>query len=112
MSRAPKHCGHADCGEIVTGRTYCTTHEAEAQAKLTARRGTSRQRGYDTRHDRDAKAAKAAAIINGSPCPRCGQPILPGQALDYGHTIARSVQPDSRADRVEHAHCNRSARAT
>ncbi len=107
MPRAPKSCGHYGCPAKVVARTYCPAHEAEQQRQLTAKRGTFRQRGYDSRHDREAKAAKAHAI--GSPCPRCGQPMLPGQALDYGHTLARAQNPTARADRVEHAHCNRSA---
>ncbi|MGZ6852481.1 MAG: hypothetical protein ACXVGC_00200 [Mycobacteriaceae bacterium] len=109
MPRAPKQCGHMGCPELVVGVTYCAEHEAERQATMTARRGNFRQRGYDSRHDREAKAAKAKAIHDRALCPRCGQPILAGQDLDYGHSIARANQPDSRADRVEHAHCNRSA---
>jgi hypothetical protein len=109
--RAPKQCGHYGCPELVVARTYCDEHEAERQAQMTARRGNFRQRGYDSQHDTEAKAAKAAAIRRQLPCPRCGEPILPGQPLDYGHTVARALVPGSRADRVEHAHCNRSAQA-
>jgi len=111
MPRAPKHCGRPDCDEIVTGRTYCAKHEAEQQTRMDLQRGNFRKRGYDARHDREAKAAKATAIANHATCPRCGGPILAGQRLDYGHTVARSVDPTSRANRVEHAHCNRSAKA-
>jgi hypothetical protein len=111
MPRAPKQCGRFGCTEAVTGRTYCVEHEAERQALMTAKRGNFRQRGYDAQHDREAKAAKAKAIRERATCPRCGQPILEGQALDYGHSVARHNQPGSRADRVEHAHCNRSAQA-
>lgn len=107
--RAPKHCGRPGCDETVQGRTYCVDHEAERQRELTARRGNFRQRGYDSTHDREARAAKKRAIANRELCPRCGQPMLPGQRLDYGHTVARSINPTSRANRVEHAHCNRQA---
>ncbi len=100
------------CPVLVTGRTYCPEHEAERQALMTAQRGNFRQRGYDARHDREAKAAKAEAIRRRLLCPRCLEPILAGQALDYGHSTARHLEPGSRADRVEHAHCNRSAQAT
>lgn len=92
-------------------RTYCDEQEAQHQTRQTQRRGNFRERGYDSRHDREAKTAKAKAIRERTPCPRCGLPILPGQRLDYGHTIARSIDPTSRANRVEHAHCNRSAGA-
>lgn len=93
----------------VVGRAYCTEHEAEAQAKLTQQRGTPTQRGYDAQHYREAKAAKALAIANRALCPRCLRPILAGQALDYGHATPLAVDKASRADHVEHAHCNRSA---
>jgi len=45
----------------------------------------------------------------GQPCPRCGQPMLPGQDLDLGHTddIAHGGADSPR--RIEHAHCNRQA---
>lgn len=109
MPRAPKKCGALDCQVRVVGVTYCTTHEAAAQQRMDARRGNYRQRGYDSQHDREAVAAKAAAVAAGAICPRCGMPVLVGQRLDYGHSQARVYAPDSRADRVEHSHCNRSA---
>jgi hypothetical protein len=97
------------CGVLVNGRTYCPEHEAEHQETMTARRGNFRQRGYDSRHDREAKAAKAKAVREGWLCPRCLEPMLAGQPLDFGHSTARANDPNARADRVEHAHCNRSA---
>lgn len=109
MPRAPKQCGRLGCEERVIGRPYCPTHEAEQQKRTDQRRGTSRQRGYDARHDRERVKAKADAVAKRLPCPRCGQPMLAGQALDYGHSTARVFDPHARADRVEHAHCNRQA---
>lgn len=111
MPRAPKHCGKPGCTQTVVGVTYCVEHEAEQQARMALRRGGPRQRGYDAKHDREAKAAKAKAIRERALCPRCGQPILRGQLLDFGHTVARSIDPTARANRVEHAHCNRAAGA-
>jgi hypothetical protein len=35
--------------------------------------------------------------------------MVVGEALDYGHTTDRVMAPDARADRVEHATCNREA---
>lgn len=108
MPRAPKHCGAPGCDQKVIGVAYCRRHEVEAQQRADKQRGNARQRGYDTQHDQEAIAAKAAAITAAALCPRCGAPMLPGQELDYGHTIAR-VNGGGRADRVEHAHCNRQA---
>lgn len=42
----------------------------------------------------------------GRPCPRCGFPMLPGQALDLGHTDDRAAYSG-----MEHARCNRQAGA-
>lgn len=42
----------------------------------------------------------------GRPCPRCGRPMLPGQALDLGHTDDRAAYSG-----IEHARCNRQAGA-
>lgn len=108
--RAKKQCGHFGCDNLISGGiTYCAEHEAERQALMTQKRGNFRQRGYDSAHDREGTIAKARAVREGWACPRCGTTILAGQTLDYGHTIARANDPTSRADRVEHAHCNRSA---
>lgn len=73
-------------------------------------RPSARQRGYDTQHD--ATRARLLPLAYGEPCPRCGEPMLSWQELDLGHTVPRSVDPLARADRIEHAWCNRSAGAT
>jgi hypothetical protein len=86
-------------------RKPCPVHGRPADRD----RGTARQRGYDTAHDREAEAVKAQAIAERRPCPRCGEPMLAGQDLDAGHSIDRVRSPGARADRVEHASCNRSA---
>ncbi len=39
----------------------------------------------------------------GTPCPRCGELMLKGQALDFGHSTDRAFDSSSRADRIEHA---------
>lgn len=38
-----------------------------------------------------------------TPCPRCGDLMLRGQRLDYGHTRDRALDSSSKADRIEHA---------
>jgi hypothetical protein len=69
----------------------------------------ARDRGYDAAHDRTR--ARLLPLAYDTPCPRCGELMLRGQELDLGHSVARSVDPTSRGDRIEHSHCNRSAGA-
>lgn len=38
-----------------------------------------------------------------TPCPRCGELMLRGQRLDYGHSKDRAFDSSSKADRIEHA---------
>ena len=66
-------------------------------------RGTTAQRGYGTAHQRTRAQLLDQLKQDGQTiCPRCGQPIHPGQPVDLGHT------PDRTAYRgLEHAACNR-----
>lgn len=86
----------------------CPIHKPMQEA---ARRPTpsARARGYDARHD--ATRAMLLPLAYGKPCPRCGEPMLQGQALDLGHLPgqARATHPGSRGQRIEHARCNRRA---
>lgn len=93
----------------LTGRpgSRCEEHGRLAEAARRPDRPSARQRGYDAEHD--ATRARLLPLAYGTACPRCGQPMLADQALDLGHTVARSVDPTARGDRVEHAHCNRAA---
>lgn len=45
-------------------------------------------------------------------CPRCGQPITPGQPWDLGHTHDLILGGNPHTRRPEHARCNRQAGAT
>ena len=74
-----------------------------------AARGNRHARGYDTRHD----AVRAELLRNLKPgdlCDRCGQPMDATQALDAAHPHDAPLRVDrtSRADHLEHSHCNRS----
>jgi len=102
-----------DCGAL-TDRTdsRCTTCASSKGRARDARRGSARQRGYDTEHDRVRARLLPAAY--GQPCPRCGLPMLRGQALDLGHPLDAPLASDrgSRADHIEHASCNRGGRVS
>jgi len=39
----------------------------------------------------------------GTPCPRCGELMLRGQALDLGHSTDLVVDSQAVGDRIEHA---------
>lgn len=56
---------------------------------------------YGADHRRRRKLALPEAY--GKPCPRCGEPMLKGQRLDFGHSTDRAFNPASKADRMEHA---------
>jgi hypothetical protein len=48
-----------------------------------------------------------AALRPGQPCPRCGGPMYPGQALDLDHMVPRSLGGDLGPVALSHARCNR-----
>jgi hypothetical protein len=64
----------------------------------------SGQGDYGGEHQAVRRAMLPYAV--GSRCWRCGQPILPGQPVDLGHTDDRSAYAGP-----EHARCNRQAGA-
>lgn len=104
MPRAGRVCPEDGCPNLTTGgRCDECRHAADAA------RGSRHQRGYDNKH---LKArARALPHAYGTPCPRCGEPMLEGQALDWGHSEDLAANPHARADRMEHASCNRAAGA-
>ena len=75
-----------------------------------ARRSTT-QRGLNGKHKADKKRLKAA-LRDGEPCWRCGQPMYKWQALDRDHVIDRALGGADGPAVLAHASCNRSAGAT
>jgi hypothetical protein len=66
------------------------------------------QRGYGWPHQQ-LRATLLRALVPGSPCPRCRQPMWPElQALDLGHVDGDKT----RYSGLEHSRCNRRAGAT
>lgn len=97
-----------DCDDIIgPGESLCTLCKRERNRERDQQRGTRQERGYDAEHI--ALRAELLPLAIGQPCPRCQETMDEGQALDLGHSIARALDPNSRADRIEHSHCNRGA---
>lgn len=71
-----------------------------------ARQLSAHQRGLGYAHRK--RVAQLPDPI-GTPCPRCGNPMLPGQKLDAGHTVDRALGGHNSPLRWEHARCNRRA---
>jgi HNH endonuclease len=71
---------------------------------------TTAQRGYGWDH-RTARHAALAAFVNGTPCPRCGQPMHLGQHLDYDHLTPIALGGINSPKVLSHRHCNRAAGA-
>jgi hypothetical protein len=96
MPRAPKKCGKLDCEERVVARTYCPVHEAEQQ-----KRPKTAARGYGNRHKVASQAARAA-LVDGTPCARCGEPMYRSQRIALDHA------DDDRSTYLglSHARCN------
>lgn len=63
-TRPAKPCAHAGCHALVRGGPYCTAHAPQhARARYQAdraRRGTFRERGYDTQWDKVSRAHRRA----------------------------------------------------
>lgn len=64
---------------------------------------------YDSAHRR--RRAELLPMAFGTPCPRCGLPMLKGQQLDLGHAVDVALNPRAKGERIEHASCNRRAGA-
>lgn len=65
------------------------------------------QYGVDHQRRRD----ELLPLAIGTLCPRCGDPMLETDELDLGHSTDHAIDPYAIGDRIEHAHCNRSAGA-
>jgi hypothetical protein len=71
--------------------------------------GNTTARGYGWAHQK-RRAQLLAALIDGTPCAHCGQPMHQWQKLDADHTTSRA-NGGGQADRLLHTSCNRSRKA-
>lgn len=100
------------CGRLTTRSDSRCPACASAMGKARdARRGSRQDRGYGPEHEA-RRAALLAALVPGSPCPRCGLPMWHTQELHAGHPPDAPLRLDrtSLPTRIEHSHCNEGAR--
>lgn len=97
-----KVCPTPGCPTLVR-QGKCSTCSRAADAA----RGTTTERGYGWKHQK-RRAELLANLKPGTPCPRCGRPMHPGDALDAGHSTPLTLDAGAVADRLECASCNRS----
>jgi 5-methylcytosine-specific restriction endonuclease McrA len=72
--------------------------------------GKTTERGLGWAHVKDGKRLRAA-MRDGDPCWRCGQPMYKWQKLDRDHVTARALGGVDGPAVLAHAHCNRAAGA-
>lgn len=77
-----------------------------AYASSTGASGRPRPSPYDGDHR--LRREKAIGVALNTLCPKCGELMLKGQDLDFDHSEPLAVNPNSKADQIVHAHCNRS----
>lgn len=102
-----------DCGRLTTRPdSRCDTCASTTGKTRDAARGNRHARGYGADHDA-VRASLLAQLKPGELCDRCWTPMHPSQALDAAHPHDRPLRthPDSVADHLEHAACNRGERS-
>lgn len=62
-----------------------------------------------TKVHRDARAAALAALVDGTPCPLCGEPMDHGQRLQLDHVTPVVHGGLAGAGRLTHGSCNERA---
>lgn len=79
-------------------------HGQRTERQRAAIRGTTAQRGYDSKHQQ-LKAELLRQWQPGDPCAHCGQPMTSKTGLDLAHTGDRTGYRG-----LAHAACNRGNR--
>jgi len=86
--------------------TVCGRPSAGSRCALHRDTRTTTDRGYDANHRRIRTQLEPLVAAGTVICPRCNQPIQPGQPWDLGHTDDRHGYTGP-----EHRSCNRAAGA-
>lgn len=87
--RRPRPC--LDCGTLTRNPSRCDEHQAAWEARRDAQRGTSAQRGYDSRWRRTAAAAVADhRAVYGGWCPGYRVPGHEADDLTADHIVAKA----------------------
>ena len=63
---------------------------------------------YGREHRRRRRVLIARVLTERWRCPKCREPILPGQPLDLGHATQEEKRRGLPGSQVEHRWCNRS----
>jgi 5-methylcytosine-specific restriction endonuclease McrA len=71
------------------------------------RAGNTTERGYGHQHQQ-RRARLLAALVDGTLCPYCGEPMHSTDELDADHSVPL-VHGGQAADRLAHRKCNREA---
>jgi 5-methylcytosine-specific restriction endonuclease McrA len=69
---------------------------------------TTTERGLGYAHQKE-REDKISAMVEGTPCPKCGYPMSKMQALELDHVIPRALGGIGGVTRLMHKKCNRSA---
>lgn len=77
---------------------------------MPGREPSTTARGLGYRHQAERRRL-LAALVDGVPCPLCGQPMDRAQDLDADHELPRVLGGVSGPLRLAHSRCNRSAGA-
>lgn len=85
---------------------YCSDACCPPRTRDSRRRQTTAARGYGNEHKK-ARQRLLAELVDGTPCPFCGQPMRRDQRLDLDHSEPSSRHFGAPGDRLTHAVCNR-----
>lgn len=84
------------CGKLTDNGSRCPPCQAALQKRISAARGTTKQRGLGGSHRRRAEKVVAAARV----CGRCGEPPTEDNPLTAHHTTARAKGGDESTPMV------------